>query len=687
MFQSLSNIFKPLINFVSNLFAPKPSPSSSSFSGGGMSLKPTSTYISPVNLGISTKTSTPATMSSISSFSSQTSKQKQTTQQLPKVVSVSSPSQSKTGSALGVPVSSKSEVSKSSSPVDVVSRSSISSSSLSTSKVKPVKQVVQKSQPQPPQSPSSSSLSTSKVKPVKQVGQKSQPQPPQSPQPSSNQTSVPQYIQDVAKQILTQLTGSSQASSNFLSSLYGSIYNLLPQEKRTGFLTPEEYTKKIGLSVQEPQPPQQPKQEKLIPEKMTAQDIAQLYQQTKEQFMPKELEIQQRESEIKKVYEEELSKLIEDIKNAYAVAGFSPTDPVVLRRIEELKQQATPQLVRELANLRRAYEQTAEEKAKDTLNQFFEIQKTRLTQEATTQRSLMEKYLDIVKNLENPTDEMRNYQYAVDQGYKGSFADFIMEKNAPAEWKEYQFAQQQGYTGSFLDFLKEKAQAGRDPSAAIIASLNLQYKPIEFGMKIQENMQQDYNIKSFNNLKPQIETFQNLIFNQKPRLKTAQEYGVYDTTLLTLISKFTDPTTGVREGELMKWSGLDIPTFQNRLANWNRMISSRGFLDTTSRNMIENILKNITNGVIDGAVGSYTYWKRIASQSGIPSQFIYDPVLEHMINNKTRLFPSVSGNTGTSGKQEITYRGNRYRGYFDKSGNFIYEEVFDPKTGRFVPVK
>lgn len=671
MFQSLSNIFKPLVNFVSSLFAPKPSPASSSFSSGGMSFKPTSTYISPVNLGISVKTSTPATISSASLSPQQTSQQKQITQQLPKVVSVSPSPQPKTGSVLGVPVSSKSEVSKSSSPVDVVSRSSVSSSPTISSST-PV---------------SSSSLSTSKVEPVKQVVQKSQPQPPQSPQSSSNQTSVPQYVQDIAKEISTQLAVGSQPSSNLLSSLYTSLYNLLPQEKRTGFLTPEEYTKRISLSTPEPQSPQQPEQKKILPEEMTAQDIAQLYQKTKEQFMPEELEIQQRESEIKKVYEEELGKLIEDIKNAYAVAGFSPTDPVVLRRIEELKQQATPQLVRELANLRRTYEQTAEEKAKDILNQFFEIQKTRLTQEAATQRSLMEKYLDIVKNLENPTDEMRNYQYAVGQGYKGSFADFIMEKNAPSEWKEYQFAQQQGYTGSFLDFLKEKAQASRDPSAAIIASLNLQYKPIEFGMKIQENMQQDYNIKSFNNLKPQIETFQNLIFNQKPRLKTAQEYGVYDTTLLTLMSKFTDPTTGVREGELMKWSGLDIPTLQNRLANWNRMISSRGFLDTTSRNMIENILKNITNGVIDGAVGSYAYWKRIASQSGIPSQFIYDPVLEHMINNKTRLFPSVSGVAGTSEKQEITYKGNRYRGYFDKSGNFIYEEVFDPKTGRFVPVK
>ncbi|MEO0224269.1 MAG: hypothetical protein ABIL76_04150, partial [candidate division WOR-3 bacterium] len=226
MFQSLSNIFKPLVNFVSSLFAPKPSPASSSFSSGGMSFKPTSTYISPVNLGISVKTSTPATISSASLSPQQTSQQKQITQQLPKVVSVSPSPQPKTGSVLGVPVSSKSEVSKSSSPVDVVSRSSVSSSPTISSST-PV---------------SSSSLSTSKVEPVKQVVQKSQPQPPQSPQSSSNQTSVPQYVQDIAKEISTQLAVGSQPSSNLLSSLYTSLYNLLPQEKRTGFLTPEEYT-------------------------------------------------------------------------------------------------------------------------------------------------------------------------------------------------------------------------------------------------------------------------------------------------------------------------------------------------------------------------------------------------------------------------------------------------------------
>ena len=60
---------------------------------------------------------------------------------------------------------------------------------------------------------------------------------------------------------------------------------------------------------------------------------------------------------------------------------------------------------------------------------------------------------------EKQTADIRNYQYAVSQGYKGSFADF---KNSAetATVKDYEYAVSQGYKGSYQDWRTELAKAG-----------------------------------------------------------------------------------------------------------------------------------------------------------------------------------------------------------------------------------
>lgn len=85
-----------------------------------------------------------------------------------------------------------------------------------------------------------------------------------------------------------------------------------------------------------------------------------------------------------------------------------------------------------------------------------------------------QKIMDVAKNIiaerrlgieqaklgeEKQTADIKNYQYAVSQGYKGSFADF-KNSTESASVKDYEYAVQQGYKGSYQDWRTELAKAG-----------------------------------------------------------------------------------------------------------------------------------------------------------------------------------------------------------------------------------
>jgi hypothetical protein len=53
---------------------------------------------------------------------------------------------------------------------------------------------------------------------------------------------------------------------------------------------------------------------------------------------------------------------------------------------------------------------------------------------------------------------MREYQYALSQGYKGSFVNFKNESSSPEKLKLYELARADGYTGSFVEFLSDYAK-------------------------------------------------------------------------------------------------------------------------------------------------------------------------------------------------------------------------------------
>lgn len=63
------------------------------------------------------------------------------------------------------------------------------------------------------------------------------------------------------------------------------------------------------------------------------------------------------------------------------------------------------------------------------------------------------------KASDQPTD-VREYEYAKAQGFKGSYPEWIAQKKTPADSSEiqgYKLAQTQGFKGNYLDYLKQKS--------------------------------------------------------------------------------------------------------------------------------------------------------------------------------------------------------------------------------------
>jgi hypothetical protein len=57
------------------------------------------------------------------------------------------------------------------------------------------------------------------------------------------------------------------------------------------------------------------------------------------------------------------------------------------------------------------------------------------------------------------TAEVKNYKYAVSQGFEGSFVDF-KDLAETTKWKDYEKAKETGYEGPFHEWMLEMAKAG-----------------------------------------------------------------------------------------------------------------------------------------------------------------------------------------------------------------------------------
>ena len=70
-------------------------------------------------------------------------------------------------------------------------------------------------------------------------------------------------------------------------------------------------------------------------------------------------------------------------------------------------------------------------------------------------------YQGAPKATDQPSD-VREYEYAKAQGFKGSYTEWIQQKKTPADSSEiqgYKLAQSQGFKGTYIDYLKQKSTA------------------------------------------------------------------------------------------------------------------------------------------------------------------------------------------------------------------------------------
>lgn len=68
-------------------------------------------------------------------------------------------------------------------------------------------------------------------------------------------------------------------------------------------------------------------------------------------------------------------------------------------------------------------------------------------------------YQGAPKASDQPTD-VREYEYAKAQGFKGTYPEWVAQKKTPSDSSEiqgYKLAQTQGYKGTYLDYLKQKS--------------------------------------------------------------------------------------------------------------------------------------------------------------------------------------------------------------------------------------
>jgi hypothetical protein len=91
----------------------------------------------------------------------------------------------------------------------------------------------------------------------------------------------------------------------------------------------------------------------------------------------------------------------------------------------------------------------------------------KMMQDETGQNALMDrvKMMQAFQGIMTPEDirtaDMKNYEYAKQQGYQGSFDDFVNQQaKGTAGIRDYEYAVQQGYTGSYEQWKTDLAKLG-----------------------------------------------------------------------------------------------------------------------------------------------------------------------------------------------------------------------------------
>lgn len=113
----------------------------------------------------------------------------------------------------------------------------------------------------------------------------------------------------------------------------------------------------------------------------------------------------------------------------------------------------TPQNVQNAINTALAVKASGQQKVKDVVDMKYKQALINQARANTAQTLAPEQ--------ESRTSAVKNYEYAVDQGFDGTFKEF-QETAKTAHQKDYERAKDEGYDGSFHDWLLEMNESQRD---------------------------------------------------------------------------------------------------------------------------------------------------------------------------------------------------------------------------------
>lgn len=105
----------------------------------------------------------------------------------------------------------------------------------------------------------------------------------------------------------------------------------------------------------------------------------------------------------------------------------------------------TPENIGQAVNFKMMQEELGEKRA------------TKILESLQNQQKMQLEYEKLLAG--ERTSDIKNYEYAVNQGFKGSFQDF-KDSTSTAHIKDYEYAVSTGYKGTFQQWLTEIAKAG-----------------------------------------------------------------------------------------------------------------------------------------------------------------------------------------------------------------------------------
>lgn len=267
---------------------------------------------------------------------------------------------------------------------------------------------------------------------------------------------------------------------------------------------------------------------------------------------------------------------------------------------------------------------------------------------------------------EDTTDDIQEFQFAVDNGYKGSFVQYMNEKEGRTgetgvnfdklpssyqEWSlagkpntyeswlkvnnkdpktttditEFEYARDNGYFGGdFLEWQTRKKNE-EDMLAGLTTPQRQEYN------RILDNMSQDKQILYFNDTK---NAYDRIVEARQLATDNPSAKGVADLTMLRAFAKLTDPTSSVREEEFESMESAQSALARYGVKLTNQMITGERLTDTARNNFLEQS-KRLYETHQKTYLDRLNLYQTQADTFGIPRSMIFSGSQNELIEPST----------------------------------------------------